>query len=232
MSRPLASPAHYAPRPWGAAGRVVGTCLIVLGLGLLSLTGLYYAYGVYQLSQFGAQPPAFGVPSALPGDPPPFFEATAPTDAAAASVAAPATRVRIPAIDVDAPAVELGTVYNEKGELVWETAKHAVGHHIGTANPGEPGNVVMSGHISSPVRGEGNVFSRLPDVQPGATVFVETAEGSHEYRVTERRLVEPSQVSVMAPTEQPLLTLITCFPDWIYTHRLVVTAEAVGFSPH
>ena len=120
--------------------------------------------------------------------------------------------------------VELGTVRNEKGELVWETAKHAVGHHAGSANPGESGNVVMSGHISSPIRGEGNVFSRLPDLAVGETVVVETAGDIHRYRVTDRRLVEPSEISVMGPTTTPNLTLITCFPDLIYSHRLVVTA--------
>ncbi|MEK7874546.1 MAG: hypothetical protein AAB502_11910, partial [Chloroflexota bacterium] len=61
-------------------------------------------------------------------------------------VAPPAVRIQIPAIAVDSKVVQVGTVWKD-GVLEWEIAKWAVGHHQGTANPGELGNIVMSGHI-------------------------------------------------------------------------------------
>jgi LPXTG-site transpeptidase (sortase) family protein len=139
--------------------------------------------------------------------------------------------VRIPSIGVDSPVVELGTVLDEKGQWVWETPKHAVGHHRGTAGPGEAGNMVLSGHISSPVRGEGNVFAALPRVKLGDELVVETKRGRFLYRVVTRRVVEPDAVDVMAPTEAAMATLITCYPDWVYSHRLVLTAEPLGYQP-
>lgn len=136
----------------------------------------------------------------------------------------PPTRVQIPRLAIDSGTVELGTVI-EDGQLVWETPKWAVGHHKGTANPGEIGNMVLSGHISSPLRKEGNVFQRLPEIALGDDVIVASEVGTFRYRVTETKVVEPHQVEVMAPTDEPVATLITCVPDWVYTHRLIVVAK-------
>lgn len=215
-----------------AGSRFAGNLLVGLGLVLLLCTGVYYAYGVYQLTLWGVGLPSGGLPTLARRDPPPVFEAPSHGDGLPHSAFPPANGIRIPGIAVNASVVELGTVVNDQGQLVWETAKHAVGHHQGTANPGGPGNIVLSGHISSPVKQEGNVFSRLPDLKMGQEVFLNTVDGSHEYRVLSRRVVEPSEVSVMGMTDQSLLTLITCFPDWIYSHRLVVVAEPVAFTPH
>lgn len=203
--------------------RALANLLIAAGVALLALTAVYYGYGIYQAQRSGLTVPSIGLSVPIPREPPSVFQ---PPEQLVAQpvVYPPALRISIPSIGVDAPVVELGTVRNEKGELVWETAKHAVGHHIGTANPGERGNVVMSGHISSPVRGEGNVFANLPDLKVGETVTVQTASQTYRYRVADRRVVDPSEISVMGPTSAQTLTLITCFPDWIYSHRLVVTA--------
>ncbi|MBI4236206.1 MAG: hypothetical protein HY688_02465, partial [Chloroflexi bacterium] len=73
-----------------------------------------------------------------------------------------ATRIQIPAIDLDSRVEELNTKW-DGDSLVWETAFYAVGHHHGSPNPGEQGNAVFSGHISSPVSRQGSVFKRLPE---------------------------------------------------------------------
>ncbi len=137
----------------------------------------------------------------------------------------PATRLIIPAIDVDTKVIELNTRYDDQGELVWETAPFAAGHHVGTANPGEQGNVVISGHISSTK--EGAVFKRLPEIKVGDGIVVVTSERDYLYRVVDNRVVEPTQVEVMGSTPEEVLTLITCVPDGIYSQRLVVTANRV-----
>jgi sortase A len=215
----IASAAHTLTRAFA-------NLLIAGGIALLALTAVYHGYGVYQAQRSGLTIPATALSLPIPREPPPLFEAPEQV-AAPVVVSSPAVRISIPSIDVDAPVVELGTIRNEKGELVWETAKHAVGHHIGTANPGDRGNVVMSGHISSPVKREGNVFSRLPELQVGEAVVIQTAGETYYYRISDRRVVDPSEISVMNPTATPVLTLITCFPDWVYSHRLVVTGVPV-----
>jgi len=123
-----------------------------------------------------------------------------------------ATRIVIPAIGVDAPVVE--------GDD-WEQLKKGVGHHISSANPGERGNCVLSGH--NDVFGE--VFRRLEDLELEDEVIVYSGVQPYRYTVKAKRIVEPTDVSVMYPTTKPVLTLITCYPYMVDTHRLVVVAE-------
>jgi LPXTG-site transpeptidase (sortase) family protein len=137
---------------------------------------------------------------------------------------APPTRISIASINLDSRVIELGT-REENGQLVWETAAHAVGWYRTSAVPGQGGNIVMSGHISSPLKGEGSIFRRLPEVKLGDIVTVETAAGEYSFQVFAREIVLPSAVVVMAPTPTETLTLITCYPDLIYSHRLIVQAR-------
>jgi sortase A len=125
-----------------------------------------------------------------------------------------ATRIVIPAIDVDTPVVE--------GDD-WEQLKKGVGHHINSANPGERGNCVLSGH--NDVFGE--IFRRLEDLELEDEVIVYTGVQPYRYVVKAKRIVEPTDVSVMYPTTRPVLTLITCHPYMVDTHRLVVVAELI-----
>jgi len=143
-----------------------------------------------------------------------------------APLALPARRLIVPTIGVDSRVLPIGTYIDRHGELAWETAAFAVGHHRGTAGPGQPGNMVLSGHISSP--GEGAVFHRLPELKTGEGIIVRTDERQYLYRVTDVKTVGPREVSVMAQTSDPVVTLITCFPDRIYSHRLIVTGTLVG----
>jgi sortase A len=139
--------------------------------------------------------------------------------------ALPAKRLVIPTISLDSKVIQLGTHLDKRGQLAWETAPFAIGHHRGTAGPGQNGNMVLSGHISSP--NEGAAFHRLPDLKVGEGVIVATDERQYLYRVVDRKVVTPDEVSVMEPTPDPSATLITCYPDGIYSHRLVVTAKLV-----
>lgn len=211
--------------------RWLGNLLMAAGLLVLVLTGAYYGYALSMQQQLaGLELP--GPAAELNAAPRVFAPPPGPVDLPSSGPRPDAQNILIPSIGVDSKVVELRTVYDEKGELVWETADHAVGHHVGTANPGEPGNVVMSGHISSPIRRQGNVFNKLPDLKLGAEVYVSTPEGEYMYRVMARRIVEPTEVSVMDPTPAPTVTLITCYPDLIYSHRLIVTAQQESFQAY
>lgn len=123
-----------------------------------------------------------------------------------------AVRIRIESIDVDAPVVE--------GDD-WESLQRGAGHHIGSANPGQRGNCIISAH--NDIYGE--IFRDLPDVELGDLVEVYTASQVYRYRVTQARIIEPTETNVMYPTSSPVLTLISCYPYGIDTHRIVVISE-------
>jgi sortase A len=141
----------------------------------------------------------------------------------------PPERIVIPRIGIDSKIVSIETKLDSTGDRVWETAAFAVGHHRGSANPGERGNVVLSGHISS-IR-EGAVFKRLPEVAVGDGIVLMTAEQNYLYKVARLQTVTPDHLEALAPTEDETVTVITCVPDGVYTHRLIVTAKRVQPPP-
>jgi sortase A len=71
----------------------------------------------------------------------------------------------------------------------------------------------------------GEIFRRLAEVDLGDEVTLHTARHAYRYVVTQKRIVDPDDVSVMLPTASPVLTLISCYPYGVDTHRIVVTAE-------
>jgi len=122
------------------------------------------------------------------------------------------TRILIPAIKVDALVVE--------GDS-WEQLKLGVGHHLNTADPGERGNMVFSAH--NDIYGE--TFRHLDDLELGDEVTVYAGERPFRYIVTAKQIVDPTDVGVLAPTTRPVVTLISCYPYMVDTHRIVVIAE-------
>ncbi|MGE5221890.1 MAG: sortase [Omnitrophica WOR_2 bacterium] len=121
-------------------------------------------------------------------------------------------RIQIPPIHVDAPIVQ--------GDN-WEQLKKGVGQHIGSANPGEKNNMVLTGHDD--VFGE--IFRDLEKLRPGDQVILFTSQHSYIYIVTGSKIVEKNQVEVMAPSKKAIVTLITCYPYMVDNKRIVVTAE-------
>lgn len=118
-------------------------------------------------------------------------------------------RIQIPAIDVDAPVVQ--------GDS-WEQLKKGVGHHIGSANPGQNGNLVLTAH--NDVFGE--IFRDLDRLVPGDIVIVYTLQRQYIYVVTETRIIAPTEVEVMQPTPDASITLISCYPYMVDNQRIVV----------
>lgn len=133
---------------------------------------------------------------------------------------------RLERLGISSKVVGLGTEWKD-GQLVWQTADNAVGHYENTAYPGEGSNIVLSGHISSPLARQGQVFKRLPEVHVGDEVVVASERAFHRYRVVAKEVVLPTATRVMRPTPDERLTIITCVPDFVYSHRLIVTAEPV-----
>jgi sortase A len=120
-----------------------------------------------------------------------------------------ARRIAISAIGVDHPIVE--------GDD-WEQLRKGVGHHIGSADPGQAGNMVLTAH--NDIYGE--IFRHLEELEPGDEIIVYTLTRKYLYRVQSQRMVEPFEVKVMAPTRKPTVTLISCHPYLVDTQRIVV----------
>jgi len=124
------------------------------------------------------------------------------------------------AIQIDIPAIGIHNWPIVQGDG-WEQLKKGVGQHIGSANPGENGNLVLSGHDD--VFGE--VFRDLDKLQPGDQLTLYTMQQQYVYLVVETRIVEPSQVEVMNPTSDSTVTLISCYPYMVDKKRIVVFAK-------
>jgi sortase A len=122
-----------------------------------------------------------------------------------------ARRLQIPALSGDYPIVQ--------GDD-WEQLKKGIGQFIGSAQPGQKGNVVLSGH--NDVYGE--PFRYLDRLQPGDEIIVSTERRSYTYVVNDIRVVEPTEVWVMGPTDHAQVTLISCYPYRVNTRRIVVFA--------
>lgn len=122
--------------------------------------------------------------------------------------------LRIPAIGVDAVIFEGVDV---------ETLRKGPGHMPGTPLPGQPGNAVISGHRTT----YGRPFFDFDLLAPGDRIELETAIGTHVYRVREIEIVAPTDVWVTAERAGGWLTMTTCNPKFSARERLVVWAELI-----
>ncbi len=145
------------------------------------------------------------------------------------------TRMRIPAINLDASVQGL-KILDFGDYRAYETPKFTVGHIPETTNPGAAGNGWYFGHLESPIKKEGSIFRRLPElaelVRSGEKVYimVDTVGTSYLYQVT-RTLVVPKDSFDLTSSQEPTITLVTCIPPLVYDHRFLVEAKLVGIRP-
>lgn len=131
-------------------------------------------------------------------------------------------RLKIPAIDLDLP------IYHGTSDAV---LNKGVGHLEGTALPvgGLGTHSVLTGH-----RGlaSAELFTRLDEVAIGDTFTIEVAGEVLAYRVIATQVVEPDETQTLVPdVRRDLVTLVTCTPLGINSHRILVTAERVLPTP-
>jgi len=127
-------------------------------------------------------------------------------------------RLEIPDVDLSVMVLE-GTDEH--------TLDRAVGHIAGTARPGEPGNLAIAGHRDGYFRG-------LRHVRTGDAISLTTLDGVARYQVDKIEVVKPGRTDVLAPSDEPTLTLITCYPFYHVgdaPSRYIVHARQVAFEP-
>ncbi len=144
-----------------------------------------------------------------------------------------AVHIRIPSIGVDSEVTNLA-ILDLGDSKEYETPARVVGRIPETSNPGEMGNTWLFGHLESPIRGEGNVFRRLPEIpeilKNGDPVYVTLLNMDGEefmYQVTSTTVVHRDDLALYN-TDDSTITLVTCVPRLIYDQRLVVSGKLVG----
>jgi len=83
--------------------------------------------------------------------------------------------------------------------------RRAAGHIPGTGLPDQPGNIAISGHRDT-------FFRPLRNIRQDDVITLTTVGGNYRYRVVSIWIVSPSDVSVLDPTADEVLTLVTCYP--------------------
>lgn len=122
--------------------------------------------------------------------------------------------LRVPKINLEVPILE-GT-----DDL---SLNRAVGHIVGTPKPGEEGNIGIAGHRDGFFRG-------LKDITTGDTIELVTPRGVRVYAIDEITIVDPTNVSVLAPRTKPSVTLVTCYPFYFIgsaPQRYIVQASLI-----
>ena len=183
-----------------------------------------------------SEPYLYAAANHAPALPPGFRALSATEDALTPGEGAFTTRMTIPAIGVDSDITELAILNIGSANAAYETPAHLVGHIPQSPNPGELGNAWYFGHLESPIRGEGSVFKRLPEIpallRDGDDVFIQLATqdgNTYLYKVSETEVMHQDDLR-MYNAADARITLVACVPRLVYDHRILVTAELVGVA--
>ncbi len=183
---------------------LVGNMLVVAGALLLAGPAWRRAIGLH--AQAGESPP-----SASSLCPPRQLRRPAEGEALG--------RLEVPRLGLDL------VVFEGTSET---TLRKGPGHLPGTAWPGgqdDVGNCVIAGHRDS-------FFRSLADARKDDLVRLHGPSGISTYRLGERRIVRPGQVSAIAPARDDRLTLITCYPfSWTGSAPFRLVWNAVRVEP-
>lgn len=101
--------------------------------------------------------------------------------------------------------------------------RRAAGHITGTALPGQPGNIGISGHRDT-------FFLPLRNIAPNDIVTLTTIAGEYRYRVVSTRVVAPDDLAVLDPGVGETLTIVTCYPFYFVgpaPSRFIVRAARI-----
>jgi sortase A len=213
------------------AGRIRNTERILLGIGVTLLGGWAVARldGVFasraSVARFQEQAPELRISEASSSQ---FFDPMLSTmidlrlwsdkriaaykDSIARQNEVPRAILRISKINLEVP------VFNDTDEV---TLNRGVGRIHGTAQFGQPGNLGIAGHRDGFFRG-------LRDIAAGDVLELHLRDRRNQYVVENIHIVTPDDTSVLAPTAEPTLTLVTCFPFYYVgsaPQRYIVTAS-------
>ena len=128
---------------------------------------------------------------------------------------APLVILSIDKLDLKVP------VYNGTDEI---NLNRGAGRIKGTARVGSPGNLGIAAHRDGFFRG-------LKDIEIGDSIDMLTEQGETEFVVSSITIVDPADISVLAPTDASTITLVTCYPFYFVGHapkRYIVKGELLS----
>lgn len=126
-------------------------------------------------------------------------------------------------IDISKINVKLPIYHGDEDKVL----EKGVAHLPNTAFPiGGVGNhSVLSAHTGYPTQ---VFFDNLNELEIGDEIKVSVLDETLTYAVTAKNIVKPDNISLLSVDEEKdLLSLITCYPYGVNSHRLIVTAERV-----
>lgn len=148
-------------------------------------------------------------------------------------------RIVIPKIELDAPviAAKEESIEIEGIEYLQYLApdEFAAGWHTNSAPLGRAGNTVLNGHHNV----FGKVFGRLVELTPGDRILVYSGKNIFEFQVANVLILKERDAEIstrlenarwIEPSQDTRLTLVTCWPDYSNTHRLIIVASPVAQS--
>lgn len=111
-------------------------------------------------------------------------------------------------------------IYNGTDEVILD---RGVGRIKGMAKMDEAGNLGISGHRDGFFRG-------LKDIQVGDEIKIQTTRGLENYAVTSIVIIDKNDISILKPTTEKTLTIVTCYPFYFVGHapkRYIVKASLI-----
>lgn len=129
--------------------------------------------------------------------------------------------IEIPTISVNLP------VYHGTAASTLETG---VGHLEGSSLPvgGEGTHAVLTGHTGL---NKAKLFTDLTEVKKGDLFFLHVSGRDMAYEVNEIKIIEPEDIStLLVRPGEDLVTLVTCTPYGVNTHRLCVTGTRTEYT--
>jgi len=187
--------------------RFVPFLFMALGVGLLVYVGVQYGQMYFEQRRLAREWERQQTQPAV----------SAPENSNTTVVDDGLTRLSIPKINLNAVIVE-GTT--RKALLL------GPGHVKDTAEPGQPGNAVITAHRDT-------FFRHIYELNKGDVVTLQRSGKKYTYQVTGKKIVDPDDVSVMRPSLDNRLTLITCYPTYFIgpaPERLVVFSKMADAS--
>lgn len=207
--------------------------LLLVGLGALGTAGwlVASAFGDSDYDGVG-EATAFGEPADVNLTAQPTGTAELPPVSDS-----PIARFSIPRFEVDAPVGVFGV--DETGAMETPEDPWLVAWYDFTRRPGAGSNAVFAGHVDAVFTGDPGpaIFFHLKDLEKGDMLEVTLKDGTLlQYQVVSRWSVDPDTAdigSIVGPTEQDVITLITCGGNLgtQYDQRLIVRATRVLDSP-
>jgi sortase A len=182
----------------------VAAVCIVIGLGMALWNGYCYWIGYHAVQNVEAKKkqPSRPQQAALPAKP---------------KIGEQIGALFIPKLGVSIP------IYHGVTE---EQLRKGIGHYPKSALPGEPRNMVLSGHRDT-------VFRQLGQIGIGDELMVKTASKQFIYRVTKVRIVDQHDRTVLVEKPRPTLTVTTCYPFHFFgkaKQRYVLIARLVSIQ--